>query len=91
MEDNIRMCSSENHKDIKAVIFCPQCRIYMCNKCEKYHLELFKNHSPLKLDNNKDINNIFTGLCDEKNHLYNLLRKFITQFRAIDSRDKKYF
>ena len=38
----------------------------MCNKCENSHLTLFKNHHKYTLD--KDINQIFTGLCREKNH-----------------------
>ena len=44
----------------------------MCNKCEKHHSELFLRHHQIKLDKNKDINEIFTGLCKEKNHSYEL-------------------
>ena len=57
-------CSS--HKEIEAITYCQKCEIYMCNKCEKIHSELFKNHIPYNL--NKDINNIFTGLCKQENH-----------------------
>ena len=38
----------------------------MCNKCEKYHSILFKNHQFFSLD--KDINEIFTGFCKIENH-----------------------
>ena len=26
-----RKCSLEEHKEIKAIKYCPECRIYMCN------------------------------------------------------------
>ena len=39
----------------------------MCNKCESFHLKLFpQKHQICKLDNN--IEEIFTGYCNEKNH-----------------------
>ena len=60
-----KKCFSEEHKEIDAVSFCPECRIYMCNKCAKYHLPFFKNHHPFNL--NKE-NEIFTGFRKEKNH-----------------------
>ena len=63
--ENQRKCFSEEHKEIDAVIFCPECRIYMCNKCENYHLPFFKSHHPYNI--NKE-NEIFTGFCKEKNH-----------------------
>ena len=40
----------------------------MCNKCEKLHSELFENHNLFKIEKGKDINEIFTGFCKEKNH-----------------------
>jgi len=60
-------CSLDKHKEVKAINYCPECKIYMCNKCDNYHSELFLNHHQVKLD--KDINLIFTGFCKEKNHL----------------------
>ena len=42
----------------------------MCNKCENVHSELCQNHSPYRL--NKDIKNIFTGICFRENHLNKL-------------------
>jgi len=58
-------CSLEEHKEINAIKFCPECRIYMCNKCDNHHFSLFKNHH--SFDINKG-NEIFTGICKEKNH-----------------------
>ena len=60
-----RKCSSEEHKEINAIKYCPECKIYMCNKCENYHDILFKNHHPC--NKNKD-EEIFNGYCNEKNH-----------------------
>ena len=62
-----KKCSLEEEKEIKAVCFCPECKVYMCNKCETTHLKLFKNfHHCFKLD--KDMNEIFTGFCKEEQH-----------------------
>ena len=58
-------CFFEEHKEVKAISYCPECRNYMCNKCEKTHSSFLKNHHPYFL-NKKD--EIFTGFCKEKNH-----------------------
>ena len=68
MEDQINQikCTSEEHKEIDAISFCPECRIYMCNKCQKVHSSsLFKRHHPFNLNKEEEI---FTGFCKEKNH-----------------------
>jgi len=58
-------CSLEEHKEIDAISFCPECRIYMCDKCENTHSSLLKNHHhPYNLSDEE----IFTGFCKEKNH-----------------------
>ena len=69
-------CSSLNHKEIEVLSFCNDCKLYMCNKCEKLHYELFQNqkHNQIKLENGNDITELFTGFCKEKNH--NLELKF---------------
>ena len=65
MENQIK-CSSEEHKEIDAMIFCPECRIYMCNKCQNIHsLPLFKSHHPYNLNKEEEI---FPVFCKEKNH-----------------------
>ena len=53
-----------------ALTFCQECRILMCNKCDKSHSDLFKNHHIYKLD--KDIKDIFTEFCKEKDHIIEL-------------------
>ena len=60
-----KKCSSEEHKEINAISFCPECRIYMCNKCENLHSTLHTNHQTYKLNKEEEI---FTGFCQEKNH-----------------------
>ena len=64
----MKKCSSLKHNENDAISFCQECRICMCNKCENYHSEIFQNHHIFKLDKNKDIEDIFTGFCKEKNH-----------------------
>ena len=63
-------CYNKNHSEIKAITFCKECNVYMCNKCENFHSELFRNHHPNKID--KNIDEIFTGFCLEKDHLSKL-------------------
>ena len=70
MDKTIQKCTLELHKENEAYLFYPECKIYICNKCEKLHLGLFSNHHATKIE--KDKNEIFTGLCQEKNHLYEL-------------------
>ena len=66
MENKKYKCSVEEHKEFEANFYCQKCNIYICNKCEKYHKILFKNHNLITLD--KDITNIFTGFCQVENH-----------------------
>ena len=62
-----KKCSSEEHKEIEAIIFCPECQIYMCKRCENIHNTLFKNHHAYNIE--KNINEeIYTGFCHEKTH-----------------------
>ena len=67
----IKKCSSDEHQEIEAVYYCQNCNIYMCNKCEKFHSNIFKKH--LKILLGKDKTEIFTGLCQEKDHSNKLL------------------
>ena len=70
MTNNIKYCTFPEHSQSEARMFCQECKIYMCNKCENTHQNLFKNHNLFKLDkNNKDI---FTGFCKEANHINEL-------------------
>ena len=67
-EDNSKSqkCSSKGHDKIKAINYCQECRVYLCNKCEKIHSELY-NHDLYNITD-KDIKDIFTGICHEENH-----------------------
>ena len=73
MENENKKCSLTEHKEIDAISYCQECKIFMCNKCEKIHSGLCQNHLPYKLD--KNINEIFTGFCKEERH-YDMLNYF---------------
>ena len=65
----IKKCSSKSHLEINAICFCQECRVYMCDKCKKFHSDLLFTHHQVNLDNyDKDINNFFNGICQEENH-----------------------
>ena len=64
--DNKIKCSFKKHEKIDAIIFCQECCIYMCNKCQNHHSELFDIHHTYNID--KNIKEIFTGFCKEKQH-----------------------
>ena len=66
MESIIKKCSTLDHEKINAISFCRKCNIYMCNKCQNFHSELFKLHKTFIL--NKDIDEIFSGICKIENH-----------------------
>ena len=59
-------CSLPKHKKSDAISYCQECKIYMCQKCQKNHSNLFFKHQTYKRD--KDTNDIFTGFCQEENH-----------------------
>ena len=71
MENKVKKCSSKEDKDINAICYCGECKIYMCNKCEKCHAKLFSNHEIYNLD--KSFDDIFTGFCKESNHSNKLI------------------
>ena len=64
MED-IKKCSFENHSEIDAVSYCVECDVFMCNKCLNQHEFLKKHH---KYNINKNFDELFIGICKEKNH-----------------------
>ena len=67
MENNAHIkCSSKIHQDINANSYCQECRLYMCEKCQNMHQELY-NHNQLII--NEKQNEFFTGICSEKNHI----------------------
>ena len=58
-------CSLNEHKENDAISFCPDCKIFMCIKCDKIHSGLCQKHHPYNLNN---MNEVFIGICKEKNH-----------------------
>ena len=66
MENKKIKCSSEEDQDINAVIYCEICKIYMCDKCQKFHSKLFSSHKIKNLEEQKG--EFFTGICKEPNH-----------------------
>ena len=78
-------CSSENHKESEALSFCIECKIYMCNKCEKLHSDLFQKHNSIKLEKGKDITELFTGFCKKNKHkdelifFVNIITNYVVQ------------
>lgn len=55
-----------NHKEIDVVIYCQECNMAFCNKCQQHHSELFKSHSEDILD--KDFTNILSKYCRDEHH-----------------------
>ena len=72
MENNIRKYSSANHKENEAILFCQECKAYLCKKCEMYHSEMLQNHRQINLKSIKGENELFAGLCSEINHFIEL-------------------
>ena len=68
MENLKKKCSSKKHLDIDAIYYCQDCKKYLCNKCQNYHLELFEEHQYINIDSNIKIKEFFTGYCIENNH-----------------------
>ena len=65
--ENQKKCSLKEHSNINAIAYCQKCEVYMCNKCNKFHSELCRNHSDFIINDN--INEIFNEICNEgKNH-----------------------
>ena len=66
MEFINKKCSFKEHDEVNAITYCSECNVYMCNKCDIFHSKLIQNHHSIRLD--KNIEEIFTGLCKEKKH-----------------------
>jgi len=68
MENDVpqKKCSFKDHKEIKAIFYCVECKVYLCNKCENFHSKLCEKHLTFNIENNTG--DIFTGNCKEENH-----------------------
>ena len=71
----MKKCSKSGHQETNAILFCCECKIYMCNKCEKGHSELFKKKHENKIIKDINTEEMFTGICNEGNHI-NVLKYF---------------
>ena len=69
MENQKNKCSLKKHAEVDAIIFCQDCKTYMCNKCQNYHSELFQNHKTINLKGEKEF---FINACQNKNHFLKL-------------------
>ena len=70
MEKKENKCSFKDHKEIDAVSYCQECKLYMCKDCTIYHKGLFDNHNLLNKD--QKIKETFNGYCEKKNHFQKL-------------------
>ena len=61
-----KKCSNKNHIEINAINYCPECNLYLCNKCSNYHKDLLENHLIYNLDKIEE--EIFIDICNEQNH-----------------------
>ena len=66
MENKKKKCSLKKHSDLDAINYCLECKIYLCNKCQNHHFELFETHHLYKIG--KNISDIITGYCKETGH-----------------------
>ena len=69
MNNKNKKCSCKKHLDIDAINYCQECNIYLCDKCQSHHLELFEEHIIYDLDKDKD--EIFIDKCQTENHNIN--------------------
>ena len=69
MENQKRKCSSKNHSEMEAIIYCQKCEKYFCNKCNNHHSEMCQDHKIINLNNSNDI---FIDICKENNHINKL-------------------
>ena len=65
MEKHKKICSSKNHDNSEAIIYCQLCRVYICEKCKNIHNELYDH--PL-IDLKSDPKDNISGFCEEENH-----------------------
>ena len=67
MENEKKKCSTSKHANIDAILYCPECKKYICHKCQNFHSEFFEDHVPINLDE-KNNDDLFINICEQKNH-----------------------
>ena len=66
MKNKGKKCLFKDHKEIEAIIYCKECKVYMCKDCTDYHKGLFEKHTLLNINDN--IPELFNCICKIKNH-----------------------
>ena len=69
--ENQKNCSNKKHSELIAINYCPECKIYLCNKCSNNHSDLLENHLIYNLE--KYTEETFTDICSEPEHKDKLL------------------
>ena len=69
----MKKCSNLEHQESNAILYCYECKIFMCNRCEKSHSDLFKNAHQNKIIKDLNPDEIFLGICPEENHSLELI------------------
>ena len=54
-------CSSKKHGNIEANVYYKDCNIFLCNKCQNFHSDLFQNHKISEINKSNFEKEIFTG------------------------------
>ena len=49
MEIQKKKCSLKKHVENDAIIYCQDCKKYLCNKCQNHHFELFDDHKTFNI------------------------------------------
>ena len=68
MNKNNIKCSFKKHSEIDAIKYCKECKIYMCNKCQNHHSELFLENQHHLYNLDKNLQDVFFDFCEENNH-----------------------
>ena len=66
MSEHDKKCFNKEHKE-SPICYCQDCKYYMCKKCQVLHSKLFIEHTEYTIEKNNE--EIFTGFCNEKDHL----------------------
>lgn len=70
-ENSENKCSNQEHKDLPAEFYCPQCKIYMCKTCASFHNNMFSSHNPTPIEPSRPEESLeFSGLCPLPKHHY---------------------
>ena len=69
--ENKKKCSNKKHSELIAINYCPECKLYLCNKCSNNHSDLLENHLIYNLEKNAE--EMFTDICSEPEHNIKLL------------------